>query len=89
MIAQGTDGLSRGLLLEGVLAGRDMLSFVDIAKTSAERQPAIMEYVRSWTGEHFIKLVPQDWFEKGHGIVGGGPNKDRLFIPRHAPNGRI
>ena len=89
MIAQGTDGLSRGLLLEGVLAGRDMLSFVDIAKTAVERQPTIMSYVRSWAGEHVVELTPQDWFEKGHGIVGGGPNKDGLFIPRHAPNGRI
>ena len=30
MIAQGTNGLSRGTLLEGVLAGKDMLAFIDI-----------------------------------------------------------
>ncbi len=30
MIAQGTDGLSRGILLEGVVRGEDMLSFVDL-----------------------------------------------------------
>jgi hypothetical protein len=31
MIAQGTDGFSRGSFLEGVLAGRDMLAFVDVS----------------------------------------------------------
>jgi hypothetical protein len=36
MIAQGTDGCSRGVLMEGVMAGQDMLSFVDLAKTAIE-----------------------------------------------------
>ena len=31
MIAQGTDGLSRGSFLEGVVAGQDMLSFDNLA----------------------------------------------------------
>ena len=31
MIAQGRDGCSRGSLMEGVIAGADMLSFVDLA----------------------------------------------------------
>ena len=30
MIAQGTDGLSRGNLLEGVMKGEDFLSFVPL-----------------------------------------------------------
>ena len=29
MIEQGTDGLSRGLLLEEVMTGQDILAFVD------------------------------------------------------------
>jgi hypothetical protein len=37
MIAQGTDGLSHGLLLEGVLGGHGILSFVDLARTAIER----------------------------------------------------
>ncbi len=32
MNAQGTDGLSRGIFLEGVMRGEDMLSFVDLAR---------------------------------------------------------
>ena len=76
MIAQGTDGLSRGLLLEGVLSGRDMLSYVDLARTALDRQPALLEYVQSWTDSYIHVLSPEDWFVKGHGMKGGGPNKD-------------
>ncbi len=32
MIAQGMDGLSRGILLEGIVRGEDMLSFVDLSR---------------------------------------------------------
>ena len=33
MIAQGTDGCSQGPLLEGVMAGHDMLMFIDLSRT--------------------------------------------------------
>ncbi len=36
MIAQGTDGLSRGSFLERVLAGKDMLSFVDLSLSAIQ-----------------------------------------------------
>ena len=36
MIAQGTDGCSRGSLMEGVMAGEDMLSFVDLGQSAVE-----------------------------------------------------
>lgn len=42
MIAQGTDGCSRGVLMEGVMAGQDMLTFVDLAKTATERSPTLL-----------------------------------------------
>jgi hypothetical protein len=88
MIAQGTDGLSRGVLLEGVLAGRDMLDYVDIAKTALERSPSLLEYIRDWTGRPNLQpLKPEDWFMKGHGIVGGNKDKNGIWIPKHAPNG--
>ncbi len=48
MIAQGTDGLSRGLFSEGVATGKDMLLFVDLAVPAIERHPAIMDFVQSW-----------------------------------------
>ena len=48
MIAQGTDGLSRGSFLEGVARGEHMLSFVDLAFNAFERQPALLKFVQSW-----------------------------------------
>lgn len=46
MIAQGTDGLSRGSFLEGVMAGKDMLAYVDLAKGAIECQPTLVDYVQ-------------------------------------------
>jgi hypothetical protein len=37
MVVQGMDGCSRGLLLEGVMAGKGILEFVDLARTASER----------------------------------------------------
>ena len=89
MIEQGTDGLSRGLLLEGVLSGKDMLSYVDIARTAIERFPPLLEFIMSWTDHPIVHLDPSGWFELGHGIVGGSINGDGIWIPTHAPNGRF
>ncbi len=49
MTAQGTDGYSRGSLMEGVMAGQDMLSFINLAHTAIERHPPLLDWVRSWT----------------------------------------
>ena len=41
MIAQGTDGCFRGSLMEGVMAGEDMLTFVDLATPATDRYPPL------------------------------------------------
>jgi len=84
MIAQGTDGCSRGSLMEGVMAGQEMLSFVDLAKSAVERHPPVLEWIRSWTGQvKLAPLTPDGWFEEGHGIVGGTFDSQKVWIPRH------
>jgi len=91
MISQGTDGLSRGILLEGVNIGEDMLSFVDLARTAIERHPGVLEFVRSWldpiVGESKC-LKPEEWFKEGHGIIGGEKDGNGMWIPCHAKDGR-
>ena len=91
MISQGTDGLSRGILLEGVNIGEDMLSFVDLARTAIERHPGVLDFVRSWldpiVGESKC-LKPEKWFEEGHGIIGGEKDGNGMWIPCHAKDGR-
>jgi hypothetical protein len=48
MIAQGTDGLSRGSLLEGVARGEDVLSFIDLAQGAFKRSSTLRDFVQSW-----------------------------------------
>ncbi len=48
MIAQGTAGLSRGSFLEGVLAGKDMLAFIDLSLPAIQQHPKIVDFVQSW-----------------------------------------
>eukprot|EP00978_Attheya_sp_CCMP212_P026043 scaffold84950_cov47-Attheya_sp.AAC.1 len=71
MIAQGTNGLSRGDVSEGVMAGEAMAKFVPLHLTALERDPRVLEWVKTWIGDPDIKpLQPADWFEVGHGITG-------------------
>ena len=86
MIAQGTDGCSRGSLMEGVMAGFDMLSFVDLARTALERCGTLIDWLRSWTGRPGLRaLTPEGWFVEGHGIVGGRKDSRGVWIPEHGP----
>jgi hypothetical protein len=92
MIAQGTDGLSWGIFLEGVMRGEDMLSFVDLSQTAIERHPGVLDFVKSWVspilGEGKV-LEPKEWFQEGHGIIGGKKDSSRLWIARHAENRKV
>ena len=49
MIDQGTDGLSRGDLLTGVMAGDSMLFHVPLNKTSEERFPGVVDWLLQYT----------------------------------------
>ena len=84
MIAQGTDGCSRGSLMEGVMAGADMLTFVDLGKGGMDRHPPLLEWIRAWTGEADLEpLTPEGWFEEGHGVTGGTLDGRQVWIPTH------
>jgi hypothetical protein len=93
IIAQGTDGLSRGVLLEGVMIGNDMLHFVPLAQGAVERQPLLIHYVQSWVGDAFNReanvLKVEEWFWEVHGIVDGSKDAHGVWIPQHAENGRV
>ena len=81
MIAEGADGLSRGLLNEGVMAGESILSFVPFHLSAVERSAGIHAWVRSWAGEEVLLLQPEDWFERGHDLIGGEERSDKFWIP--------
>ena len=60
MITQGTNGCSRGFLMEGVMAGEDMLNFGDLGKDAVKQHPPLMHWICSWTEQDGLKhLTPE------------------------------
>ena len=61
MIAQGTDGLSRGDLLEGVMKGDDILSFVPLHQSALERSTGLEEWLKeTFSLNELETLAPED-----------------------------
>ena len=88
MTVQGTDGLSRGDMLEGVLKGRDMLSFVPLHLSAIDRNESRKDWVSSWATQKGYKapefLKPSEWFDKGHDIRGYRENIDGKSMPSYS-----
>jgi hypothetical protein len=90
MIAQGTDGCSRGSLMEGVMTGTDMLAFVDLSRSAIDRHPPLLDWVRGWTSRATLTpLSPEGWFDEGHGIVGGSMDHNGVWMPTYGKGGRM
>jgi hypothetical protein len=71
MIKEGTNGVSRGQLREGVTAGESMLSFIPSKEDPLDRAPRFKSWIKSWTGELAEFLSREGWFERGHDNPGG------------------
>ena len=88
MIAQGTDGISRGDMMEGVLQGDDMLEHIPLALPPCERSATLLPWIKSWACESGFDvevLEATDWFERGHDIKGGFLSPDKLWFPNYVP----
>jgi hypothetical protein len=87
MIAQGTDGLSRGDMLGGVMRGEPMLQLVPLNRSAVEEQPLLMEWINSWVKGHYHSdvelLQPNDWVWRGHDINGLRKNLDGYVMPSY------
>ena len=89
MIAQGSDGLSRGNLFEGVMAGKSMLEYIPLAQSALSSSIYLRDWIDSWLlkDQNGIKigtskvLEPRDWFLRGHDIMGFEKNADGLKVP--------
>jgi hypothetical protein len=66
MIAQGTDGLSRGDHTEGVMQGRNMTEYIPLHLSAIERCSGLKDWLTSVLGamEHSF-LDPEGWFTTG------------------------
>jgi hypothetical protein len=66
MIGQGSDGLSRGELSSGVMAGEEFLHFLPMNETAFEREPTLQSRMKGWLGSKEWKVATTaDWF---HGV---------------------
>jgi hypothetical protein len=85
MIAQGTDGLSRGDFTSGVMAGIPVLQFVPLHVSALSQSPALLPWIRSWTEDSTLDpLLPEEWYTLGHGINGGSLIVDGCWVPTEA-----
>lgn len=67
MIAQGTDGLSRGDFSTGIMAGDEMLHHVPIGSSAFERSPVLKDWVLSWVSPFGAEILStRDWFHSVH-----------------------
>ena len=62
MIAQGSDGLSRGNVSEGVMRGTPMDAFIPLNESALERSETLKEWLNSWAKGELEFLQPRDWF---------------------------
>ena len=83
MMAQGTDGLSRGNMLDGVMKGKNMLTFIPLDKSALDVQDNLLDWIKNWvtSDKEVSVLSPADWFEKGHDIHGYTHNLDGIQVP--------
>lgn len=82
-INQGTDGVSCGNLLEGVMAGSNILHFIPLNQSDFDGSENLIDWVKTW-GLSNLKLSflePQDWFDTSHGLIAGSKNQENIWIP--------
>ena len=90
MIAQGTDGVSRGYLGQGVMAGNAMSVFIPIHLRATERSAErLVPWIRSWAGKDAILLDEMGWYQQGHDIEGWSKGVDGFSRPFIADGNRI
>ena len=79
MMAQGTDGISRGQLREGISLGASMLSFCPWGSCALERSPTLLPWLHEVFGDKLEVLSPADWFRRGHDHLGGEADSKGFF----------
>jgi hypothetical protein len=72
MQGQGTDGVSHGQLLEGIMNGESMISFMLLHETAFDRSPQLKDWLKDLISCDLEFLTEDDWFEQGHNHFGKG-----------------
>ena len=87
MIEQGSDGLSRGNLAEGVMRGRQMKDFVPINKDAFQQSPSLKPWLENWTEQKGNFLDATGWFTTGQELQDNlkEVNSEGVQIPSTQP----
>jgi hypothetical protein len=84
---QGSDGLSRGNLLEGVMQGEEMLTYVPLHLTALEQSSTLKRWLLSWLSDESPEgveiLRPEEWFTRGHDLHGGEMMNNNMYYPTY------
>ena len=81
MKAQGTDGVSRGSLREGINIKGIMLDFCPWHLAPTQSSSKIFSFFKSVAGDHLELLKPSDWFSRGHDHLGGNRDSKGFWRP--------
>jgi hypothetical protein len=82
-IDEGTDGLSHGDLMAGVMLGHDILTYVPLHLDAITRHPPLRDWVLGWYSISSPKwLTHEDWFDVDIStiIAFGRPHQLRLML---------
>jgi len=79
MMEQGTDGISRGHLREGISLGASMLSFCPWGTCALDRSPTLLPWLQEVFGNELEVLSPSDWYRRGHDHLGGELDSKGFF----------
>ena len=87
MKSQGTDGLSRGSLLEGSMKTQDMLAYIPLQYGCFDREGGVQlkNWVLEWSSDPECKTIvlePHQWYTEGHDIIKfERPDNSYLSLP--------
>ena len=76
---QGTDGISRGHLREGVSLGRSMMSYCPWGLSAGQRSSSIIKWCHSTFGPELEVLSPCQWYTRGHDHNGGFYDENGMY----------
>ena len=75
MKKQGTDGISRGQLTEGISIGEYMLNFCPWNESALDRSKDLKSWIECTFGKECEFLEPADWYSRAHDHCGGFVDK--------------
>ena len=65
--------------------GANMLQFVLLNQSALERSDNLLTWVQSWAPPSGLRVLkPLDWYELGHGLIGGTNNLDNIWTPQYS-----